>query len=73
VNFGVFALKYTPSGSVVWTKRFGDNGYDSGLFIATDLFGAPVITGRFSGTADFGQGPLQAVGAGDIFLAKLAP
>jgi hypothetical protein len=66
-----FLAKYSPTGSHVWSSRFGGTGSDIPTGVAVDGSDSIFVTGRFSGTADFGGGPLTSVGgSADIFLAK---
>ena len=58
--------------------QIGTTGEDSGEDVATDLNGNYVVTGFFSGTADFDPDPNQTVnltsqGLDDIFIAKYSP
>jgi FlgD Ig-like domain len=81
VNFGgsdltsagqadIFLVKFSPSGSHVWSYRFGSSGDDQGLAVASDPFGNVYLAGSFAGTVDFGGGNLVANGGVDIFVAK---
>ncbi len=54
----------------LWSQRFGGTGFDTGAEIAVDGAGNVLVTGQFSGTVDFGGGPLTNAGSRDIFLAK---
>jgi hypothetical protein len=58
-----------------WSRGAGDimEQRPYGLGVLSD--GATVVSGAFSGTVDFGGGPIADVGAGekDIFLATLEP
>ncbi|MDI1437135.1 hypothetical protein [Polyangium sorediatum] len=89
VNFGgetltsvgqdnVFVVKLGPSGEHLWSKSFGGSSilYASSLTIEPDAAGNVYLTGIFSGTWDFGGGPVTSKspeGAGDVFLVKLDP
>lgn len=57
-----------------WVHRLGSTGGDNAYGIATDASGNVIITGNFSGTADFDPGAgthnLTATANGDAFLAK---
>jgi len=53
-----------------WAKRFGGVNYDKGAAVAADSSGNILVTGFFSGTADFGGGTLTSIGTSDMFLAK---
>jgi hypothetical protein len=72
-NDDIFVAKYDPSGAHVWSRRFGDTGYDGGGPIAADHAGNVLVTGSFEGSVDFGGGPLVTSGAVDIFFAKYDP
>jgi hypothetical protein len=81
VNFGgaglvsaggndVFLAKYSSSGAHQWSQRSGSIGNDYGCAVALDASGAPVLSGRFEGTVNFGGSNLVSAGGCDIFLAK---
>src|SRR3989442_12049361 len=56
---------------MMWSKCLGgDLGGGAGRAVAVDANGNVLVTGKFSGTIDFGTGPLTSAGATDIFLAK---
>jgi hypothetical protein len=72
----VFVWKLSPAGAVVWAKRAGGSGFDSGSSLALDSAGDVYVTGQFIGTAEFNFGgvpsPLISDGAAaDVFLWKL--
>jgi hypothetical protein len=71
-GFDIFVAKYNSAGAHQWSKRFGSGGAaDEGLGVAVDGSGNVLVTGLFSGTADFGGGGLVSVGGSDdIFVAK---
>jgi len=62
--------KYSPTGAHLWSKRFGSTGNEMPVGTALDASGNIFVTGSFSGTADFGGGPMTSAGVNDIFLAK---
>jgi len=67
----IFIAKYSPTGSHLWSKRFGDTGNDRSGDITVDSNGNIVVTGAFVGTVDFGGGALTSVsGTNDVFVAK---
>jgi hypothetical protein len=70
----VYIAKLGPTLEYVWAKRFGDPQLQEAYAVATDDADDVVFTGRMTGTADFGTGPLEAP-ANDypLFVAKLAP
>jgi hypothetical protein len=41
--------------------------------VAIDKSGNVLVTGRFEGSVDFGQGPAASAGGRDVFLVKLSP
>ncbi|MBI4699649.1 MAG: hypothetical protein HY744_00540 [Deltaproteobacteria bacterium] len=70
----IFVAKLDPSGSHLWSRRFGDLREQAGLNIVADGAGNVLLMGSFDGTVDFGAGPLTAQpGYSDTFLAKLGP
>ncbi|MBI4705913.1 MAG: hypothetical protein HY744_32880 [Deltaproteobacteria bacterium] len=60
-------------GGHLWSKGFGSSGGDQGRAVALDANGNALVAGLFSGTVDFGGGPLVSAGGHDIFVLKLAP
>ncbi len=69
-SFDIFVAKFDSAGTHVWSQGFGGVGLDNGFAIGTDGAGNVLVTGDFSGTVDFGGGPITSAGAGDIFIAK---
>ncbi|WP_437971971.1 SBBP repeat-containing protein [Sorangium sp. So ce260] len=57
----------------LWSAALGGAGTDSAYAVATDTEGNLYVTGYFSGTVDFGAGPLVSAGATDVFVLKLDP
>src|SRR3989442_13362586 len=72
-SLDTFLAKFNPSGAHLWSKRFGSTGSDSSTNVAVDGSGNVVMAGSFSGTVDFGSGPLTSARLYDTFLAKLRP
>jgi hypothetical protein len=83
VNFGggalssaggqdIFVVKYSPSGTHLWSKRFGGSGDDSAEAVAVDLNGDVVVSGYFSGAAVIGANTFTSNSGKDIFLLKLS-
>lgn len=65
-------------GAHLWSKVLGSttlNSVTQLAKLAVDSSGNIFITGRFSGTADFGAGPVASGGGGayDVFVAKYTP
>jgi hypothetical protein len=71
----IYISKLDGAGNFVWAKSIGGNGWDDGAGIAVDALGNIILTGHFSGTADFDPGAgtanLTAAGDYDIFICKL--
>jgi outer membrane protein assembly factor BamB len=68
---------YGPTGDLLMTRRFGDPNPSApapahGRGAGFDSDGNVLFAGDFSGTLDFGSGPVQAEGS-DIFLLKIDP
>jgi hypothetical protein len=53
-----------------WSDGFGDANNSIPNAITTDGSGNVIVTGIFSGTVDFGGGPLASAGSYDIFVVK---
>jgi hypothetical protein len=81
VNFGggeltsagaadVFVVKFDSDGNHLWSDGFGDASYQTGQSVAVDGSENVIFTGFFSGTVNFGGGPLTSAGLDDIFVAK---
>ena len=82
VNFGggalysagggdIFVAKFSPSGTYLWSERFGSENTEFGYTIGVDGSGNVLIVGRFVGTVDFGGGPLTSESSTlDIYVAK---
>jgi len=84
VNFGggtltsagsddIFLAKYDAAGTHLWSRRFGDAGFQGTSVVAVDVSGNVFITGAFESSVDFGGGVLTSAGGEDIFLAKFNP
>jgi hypothetical protein len=69
----IFVAKFSGvDGAHLWSQRFGGTSTDVGTGLAADGSGNVLVTGFFSGTVDFGGGPLTTAGGNDIFVAKLS-
>jgi hypothetical protein len=69
-GYDAFLVKLDSDGNLVWRKQFGDDTYQYGDGVATDASDNVIVTGRYSGTIDFGKGPLTSAGDYDVFIAK---
>lgn len=67
----MFAIKAESSGGPIWGAGFGDGGEQSLTSVAVDGSGNVLLTGRIDGAPDFGDGPLQCAGGGDLVVVKL--
>lgn len=68
-GLSTFALKTDSSGMVEWAEQFSSS---NGRHIALGFDENIYISGSFSGTVDFGDTTLTAIGINNIFLAKIA-
>ena len=69
----VFVVKYGPTGTPLWAKRFGGSAFDYGYGAAFDGTGNVLVVGAFYGSVDFGGGALVSAGGLDVFAAKYGP
>ena len=70
-GFDAFLAKFDANGVHQWSRHFGDASDQFPWSVATDVSGSAILTGRFSGTVNFGGANLTSAGGEDIFLAKL--
>jgi hypothetical protein len=82
VNFGggsltsagaedIALLKYSSAGGFLWSKRVGGAGDDLAMSLAVDkTTGEFVVSGHFTGSANFGGGNLASAGGNDAFVAR---
>ena len=68
----VYVVKLDPAGNALWSTQLGMGGYAVTESVAVDPNGDILVGGRFSGTADFGGGPLVSSGGFDLFAVKLS-
>jgi hypothetical protein len=69
----VFVAKYDPTGTPLWSTRFGDVSSQTLKGLTFDPQGNLWLTGILVGSADFGGGPVTSAGGEDMFVAELAP
>ena len=81
VNFGgvaltslgardLFLAKFGPTGTHMWSKRFGDAADQQSAVMLVDYFDNIYWTGYFAGAVNFGGGALTSAGGNDAFLVK---
>jgi len=68
-----FVAKLSPTGTTVWSKRFGDGGMTLATDVAVDALGGPLVVGTFDTAVTFGNAAtkLTSNGGTDLFAAKL--
>jgi hypothetical protein len=72
----LMVAKYSSSGSLVWSKRYGSTGDENPVDGDADAAGNYYVTGSFAGTVDFagdgagGDGDLVSAGGNDVFTVK---
>jgi hypothetical protein len=69
-----FIAMYSPSGTALWAKSFGESqgGDQIGQAISFDAAGNILAAGQAAGTIDFGTGSQIALGSADLYVVKLA-
>lgn len=74
-NWEIFLQKLDSDGNLVWVKKFGSTGSDSGRGLVLDQQNNLYLSGSYSGTVDFDSGPgvisLTSAGSTDIFVVKM--
>lgn len=69
-----FVIKADPaSGSIVWIKQLGDQGYEQANSITHDASGNLFITGQYNGIINFDTLSFTSKGNADIFIVKMSP
>ncbi len=66
----VFLAKFDAFGFHIWSTRAGDALSQEGLAVAVNSDQEISVVGRMSGIADFGSGPMSALGGSDGFAAR---
>ena len=69
-GYDIFLVKFSPSGTHMWSKKLGGTGNDTVSGAAIDSSNRVILTGAFEQTVNFGGGSLTSAGSGDIFIAK---
>lgn len=66
-------MSFDALGNLRWAQNFGNFNDQYARKVAVDASGNIYFTGYFTGSIDFGRGPLQTAGGEDGFITKLAP
>ena len=66
-------LKYSPAGSLLWSRVLGGAGDDNATGVVTDAAGNAYVTGFAQAGAVFAGTALTNRGGVDVFLAKFDP
>ena len=74
-GYDIFIEKFDSLGNYLWVKQIGSTGADVAQGVGIDKSGNVLVTGYFSGTADFNPGSavnnLSPSGTRDAFVLKL--
>jgi hypothetical protein len=71
-NSDIYVAKYSPTGALIWVKKFGGNFSDKPTDLAIDANNQIYITGQYFGQVTFGTTVLNSVSnSKDIFILKL--
>jgi hypothetical protein len=66
----IFIVKYDVDGAFIWAEQVGGQFFDQGYSITTDPEGNAIVTGRFSGSVDFGDTTLTSTRLFNTFITK---
>ena len=72
-TYDIFAAKFSASGALLWSKRFGVLYDDHGYAVAMDAGGNIIVAGDFYEGVNFGGGALSSPGGINGFLVKFGP
>lgn len=67
----VLVIRFDATGNTLWSKRFGDDQFQDARAVVTSATGDIFLTGRLSGTLDFGIGAMTFPTGGTAYVAKL--
>lgn len=62
----------TADGAYLSAYRYGGANDENVIALAIDSTGAPILTGAFAGTVDFGGGTLMSAGGTDGYILKVS-
>ena len=66
-----YVAKLDGTGAHVFSQKLGGGTEQYGAGVAVTAIGEVLVTGAFTGTVDFGGGPVQTAGDTDVFLLEL--
>jgi hypothetical protein len=69
-DLDIFIGELTTSGTHRWSRSFGGTLGDRGNMIAATPTGDAIVTGSFTGAADFGAGLVGSLGSTDVVFAR---
>lgn len=67
----VFITKLNSNGSFAWVNQAGGTDKDFGIGVSSIADGSSIISGDFTGNANFGNTVLTSTGSSDVYVAKL--
>jgi hypothetical protein len=67
-----FLAKIDGGGNPLWSKRFGDAGYQAETSLSVSGGGDILLGGYFFGAVNFGASPLTSAGGSDVFVAQFS-
>jgi len=67
----IFITKLNANGSFAWVNQAGGKNEDYGIDVAYSADGSTIISGDFTGDANFGNTLLTSAGSSDVYIAKL--
>ena len=65
-----YVVKYDPAGAFQWRRVFSGSGTSLAAAVTADDDGSLVVIGSFSGTVDFGGGPITSAGGDDVVMVR---
>ena len=65
-----FIAKYDINGNEQWVKQLAVTGSADGVNISSDKIGNVYLTGRFSGSAKFGNDTINSISGEDCFVSR---
>lgn len=71
-TFGAFVASFAPGIALSFVKPLGGAGVDSANGVGFGAEDTVVVVGSFTGTGDFGGGPVTSAGLTDVFTTAFA-